>query len=119
METAPTLEMALCSQQQVEAAADPADAEGPQEADSPSPQLLPSIEGDLRQSGKVGMLSSVGGRTSYCPEYTVGVHPPLCAGFKNFKELLLRVILEYSWEPSHAFSNCDLLLRYLCCRLAL
>ncbi|MEJ1278019.1 myosin binding protein H-like [Cricetulus griseus] len=90
METAPTLEMALCSQQQVEAAADPADAEGPQEADSPSPQLLPSIEGDLRQSGKVGMLSSVGGRTSYCPEYTVGVHPPLCAGFKNFKELLLR-----------------------------
>lgn len=51
METATTLEIASCSQRQVEEAADPADAEGPQttrqqEAGSPSLQLLPSIEGD-------------------------------------------------------------------------
>ncbi|EDL01963.1 myosin-binding protein H-like [Mus musculus] len=49
METATTLEIASCSQRQVEAAADPADAKGPrtshqQEAGSPSLQLLPSIE---------------------------------------------------------------------------
>ncbi|OBS65314.1 hypothetical protein A6R68_06137, partial [Neotoma lepida] len=62
METATTSEIASHSQRQVEAAAHPVDAEGPQashqqEAASPSQQLLPSIEGDLRQSVRVGMLS--------------------------------------------------------------
>lgn len=65
METATTLEIASCSQRQVEAAAGPVDAEGPrtshqQEAGSLSLQLLPSIEGDLWQSVRVGMLSGVG-----------------------------------------------------------
>lgn len=62
METATAPEIASRSQRQVEEAADPADARGPQtshqrEAGSPSLQLLPSIEGDPWQSVRVGMLS--------------------------------------------------------------
>lgn len=59
METATTQEIASCSQRQVEAAADPVDAEGPeashqQEAGTRFLQHLPSIEGDLWQSVRVG-----------------------------------------------------------------
>lgn len=57
----PSMETASCSQRQVEAAAAPADADAagpgasrPREADCPSQQLLPSIEGDLWQPVRVG-----------------------------------------------------------------
>lgn len=59
METVTKLEAASCSQRQVEAAAGPEDARGTQvshqqEAASPSPQLLPSIEGEGGDAEKCG-----------------------------------------------------------------
>lgn len=95
METATTLEAASCSQRQVEAAAGPGDAEGTQvshlqDAARPSRQLLPSIEGEGEDAEKRGRGGEA--RPSHCLGYTLGVHPPLCAGFKNFRELLLRVM---------------------------
>lgn len=80
METTTTLEAASCSQRQVEAAAGPEDAAGTQvlhqqEAASPSPQLLSSIEGeggDAEKPGREGrrdlptVLDTLSGSTHPC-----------------------------------------------------
>lgn len=80
METATTLEAASCSQRQVGAAAGSEDAGGTQvlhqqEAASPSPQLLSSIEGedgDAEKPGREGrrdlptVLDTLSGSTHPC-----------------------------------------------------
>lgn len=73
METATTLEVASCSQRQVEAAAGPADAEGTQVSHQQE-AASPSIEGETGDDEKRGRVGEA--RPSYCLEYTFEVHPP-------------------------------------------